>query len=260
MRHHVQRPHRKHRHRRRHDRHHNHQKKDRVCACKHTKAHVSAHQQQISARQHQNANNDATNCARESNKTSVSLRPGTYSLRDAPFDTTSDVRIASTAAADTTAATTTTGKGPRECVQVFENTRVSATTTKSTRDNIKTQTMMQQIVRANHSKRLYRYNTVLTPCVTRHSIPRPTSAPQAPQPPTPSSPSQPPEKDRVWACTYLKAHVSVEQQQISARHHENANNDATNCTHESNQKSASLQHGTYSLHEAPFDKLYIHRR
>jgi acetyl-CoA carboxylase carboxyltransferase component len=93
------------------------------------KTHVSAQQQQINARQHQNANNEATNCARESNKTSTSLQHGTYRLRDSPFDTTSNVRSASAATADAIVATATTANGPRVCVHAYENTRVSKTTT-----------------------------------------------------------------------------------------------------------------------------------
>jgi hypothetical protein len=91
---------------------------------------VSAQQQQINARQHQNANNEETNCARESKQMWGSLQHGTYDLRDAPFDTTPNVRTASTATTDAIVATTTTRKMIAcVCVQAYENTRVSATTT-----------------------------------------------------------------------------------------------------------------------------------
>jgi hypothetical protein len=49
-----------------------------------------------------------------------------YSLRDAPFDTTSNVRTASIATADAIVATTTTGKKDRVCACKYAKTHVSA--------------------------------------------------------------------------------------------------------------------------------------
>jgi hypothetical protein len=109
---------------------------------------VSAQQQQISARHHQNTNNEETRCARESKQTSVSLQHGTYRLRHAQFDNTSKVRTASTATADAMTATTTTRKRTVCGRARMRKHSCQRNNNKSTRNNIKTQTMKKLIVRS----------------------------------------------------------------------------------------------------------------
>ena len=138
-----------------------------------------------------------------------SLQHGTYSLRDASFDTQRPHRR----------------NRHRRCHRRHHNhrkwtacVRASIRThtcqrnnNKSARDIIKTQTMKKRVVRKNQRKMCGSLRPAeLTACVTRHSTPRPTSAPQAPPPPMPSSPPQPPEQgSRVCVQVFENTRVSA---------------------------------------------------